>query len=97
MMTFCGSSSPRVGDPADRNEVVPSKTIFLECGVQHGARRRRKHEIALPDAGRQEFGRIFALLLPFKVAGDFLVLLYEHATTAQRIDGAPFARFLPLQ
>ena len=32
------------------------------------------------------------LLLPFKFAGDFFVLLYEHATTAQRIDGAPFGR-----
>jgi hypothetical protein len=32
------------------------------------------------------------LLLPFKFAGDFFVLLYEHATTARRIDGATFGR-----
>ena len=32
------------------------------------------------------------LLLPFKFAGDFFVLLCEHATTAERIDGAPFGR-----
>jgi hypothetical protein len=30
--------------------------------------------------------------LPFNFAGDFFVLLYEHATMAQRIDGAPFGQ-----
>ena len=32
------------------------------------------------------------LLLPFNFAGDVFVLLYEYATTAERIDGAPFGR-----
>jgi hypothetical protein len=31
-------------------------------------------------------------LRSFKFVGDFFLLLYQHATTAQRTDGAPFGR-----
>ena len=34
--------------------------ILLKRDIQHGTLRAREHEIALPDAGRQELAGIFA-------------------------------------